>query len=82
MSNLVPDFISQSSKSRSSKEMLEWFRDRGREATTKGATHHRFSTHPSNRCWTLYEGWKERPYNDAGQIDEGEPRWQLSSSDQ
>jgi hypothetical protein len=76
--NLEPDFLAQNGDCKSSTEMLAWFRERRAAAEAKGATHHRFSTHPEHKTWQLYEGWRQAPFNDDGILMEGAPRWQLS----
>jgi hypothetical protein len=74
-----PDFLSQNGDL-SDEATLAWYIARRKEATAAGATWHRFSRHPELRDLILYEGWRECPVDENGDLDEGQPRWQISDS--
>lgn len=69
-----PEFLSQCGEPLSPEEQRAWFKARADEAKAQGATHGRFSIHPTEPNLILFEGWKERPESD------GEQRWQFSAA--
>lgn len=73
-----PDFISQNGEAIAANRLV-WFKARARAAEAKGATWHRLSVHPEIGGLILYEGWKKKPLDADGNLDEGEPHWQLSA---
>jgi hypothetical protein len=74
---MEPDFLSQNGES-ITHTRLQWFAERAKAAEAKGATWHRFSVHPDIGGLILYEGWKQKPVDDDGNLNEGKPRWQFS----
>lgn len=74
-----PDFLSQNGDLKSGPEQMDWYLARRAEAVAKGARWHRYSFHPEIKYLILYEGWHVMPVDADGNLDEGEPRWQMSA---
>ncbi len=66
-----PEFISQTAEPMTPQQKREWCRQQAEDATTKGATWHRWS---EDNNVVLYEGWLVRP------VDQGQPRFQYAAT--
>ena len=74
-----PDFLSQAELTPGSREQVDWMKARAKEAEAKGARWHRWSRDPINPRLILHEAWPVRPVDVHGNLDEGEPRFQISA---
>lgn len=68
------DFLAQNGDATTTDEQTAWFTATADEFRGQGATHFRYSRHPTIPNLCLVEGWKVRPAN------EGDPRWLLTSA--
>jgi hypothetical protein len=69
-----PDFLRQLGDPMTPEEFHAWLRSASTEMRKNGATHLRVSAHPEIEHLRLLEGWKVTPK------DQGEPRWQLTTT--
>jgi hypothetical protein len=73
-----PDYIAQTAECATPQQRQTWLVARVAAARERGITFSR-ATVSDDGALLLYEGWKDRPLDKEGNLDQGEPRWQLSA---
>lgn len=70
---MQPDFTAEITLAMTDEKRLAWFRDKARIFAADGATWHRFSHDPDNPDRLFYDGWRNRPPEEADATDDA--RW-------
>jgi hypothetical protein len=73
-----PDYLAQTAEPTTKEGRRQWIEARRDEARTEGVTHARLSW-DAHLNLILFEGWKVRPVDEDGNLDEGTPRFQFAA---